>query len=362
MREAQVDEPAVLVRVQGSVGRLTLNRPRSINALNTQMVDILQRSLDEWAVDPDIAAVLIDGAGARGLCAGGDVVTMYTDAVNGGTGTLDFWRAEYLLNATISRFPKSYVALMDGIVMGGGVGVSAHGSTRVVTERSRIAMPEAGIGFVPDVGGIFLLAHAPGETGTHLGLTGGQMDGADAIALGFADHFVPSSSLDAFTAAIVADGVDEAVLEYAETPHPSKVLAARSWIDEAYAAAAVEQIIQRLERRPEPDARAAAAALAGKSPTALKATLRSLREARATESLEVVLNQDFRAVSHALRTHDLAEGIRAQVIDKDRKPQWSPAALAEVDEAMVDAYFAPVDRELGLGGNQPGSNSTTIAK
>lgn len=344
-------EPTVLVRVDGSTGRLTLNRPRAINALNAQMVETLQRKLDEWAADRGVAAVLIDGAGQRGLCAGGDVVAMYHDAVTGGTGILDFWRSEYLLNATISGFPKPYVALMDGIVMGGGVGVSAHGSHRVVTERSRIAMPEAGIGFVPDVGGIFLLAHAPGETGTHLALTAGQMDGADAIALGFADHFVPSSALDAFTAAVVADGVDQAVLSYAETPPESTVFAARTWIDEVYAASTVEQIAERLERRTEPEARAAATALAGKSPGALKATLRSLRQARATDSLEAVLNQDFRAVSHALRTHDLVEGIRAQVIDKDRNPQWSPASLAEVDDAMVDAYFAPVDQELGLATN-----------
>ncbi|MFC6706661.1 enoyl-CoA hydratase/isomerase family protein [Flexivirga alba] len=344
-------EPTVLVRVEGSVGRLTLNRPRAINALNAEMVDVLQRNLDEWASDPAITAVVLDGAGERGLCAGGDVVAMHSDSVSGGTEVLDFWRAEYLLNHAISQFPKPYVAIMDGIVMGGGVGVSAHGNTRIVTERSRIAMPETGIGFVPDVGGIFLLAHAPGETGAHLGLTAGQMDGADAIALGFADHFVPSSALDTFTAAVVADGVDAAILAYAETPHQSKVFAARTWIDEVYDADTVEEIAERLGRRTEPDAQAAAAALAGKSPTALKATLRSLREARATDSLEDVLNQDFRAVSHALRTHDLAEGIRAQVIDKDRNPRWSPATLAEVDAAMVDAYFAPVDHELGLGRN-----------
>ncbi len=339
----------VLARVEGSVGRLTLNRPRAINALNAEMVDILQRNLDEWASDPAISAVVLDGAGDRGLCAGGDVVAMHSDAVSGGTEVLDFWRAEYLLNHAISRFPKPYVVIMDGIVMGGGVGVSAHGSTRIVTERSRIAMPETGIGFVPDVGGIFLLAHAPGETGTHLGLTAGQMDGADAIALGFADHFVPSTALDAFIDAVVADGVDAAVLAYAETPDQSQLFAARAWIDEVYDADTVEQIAERLGRHTEPDAQAAAAALAGKSPTALKATLRSLREARATNSLADVLNQDFRAVSHALRTHDLAEGIRAQVIDKDRNPKWSPATLAEVDAAMVDAYFAPVEHELGLG-------------
>ncbi|WP_446663851.1 enoyl-CoA hydratase/isomerase family protein [Flexivirga sp. B27] len=338
---------AVQVRVEGTVGRLTLNRPRAINALNAEMVDALRSALDAWAADPGIETVILDGAGDRGLCAGGDVVAMHSDAVSGGTGILDFWRAEYLLNDAISRFPKPYVAIMDGIVMGGGVGVSAHGNTRVVTERSRIAMPETGIGFVPDVGGIFLLARALGEIGTHLALTAGQMDGADAIALGFADHFVHSSALPDLVADIVAEGPD-AIGRYAETPPPATLLEERPWIDEVYAAATVEEIAERLGRRTEPAAQAAATALAAKSPVALKATLRSLREARESGSLQAVLDQDFRAVSHALRSHDLAEGIRAQVIDKDRNPQWSPASLAEVSDAMVAAYFAPVEHELGL--------------
>ncbi|MGN6415410.1 3-hydroxyisobutyryl-CoA hydrolase [Flexivirga sp.] len=257
-------EPTVLVRVTGSVGRVTLNRPRAINALTAQMVRTLHCTLDAWAVDPGITAVLLDGAGERGLCAGGDVVAMHADAVSGGTGILDFWRAEYLLNDAISRFPKPYVALMDGIVMGGGVGVSAHGNTRIVTERSRIAMPETGIGFVPDVGGIHLLAHAPGETGTHLALTAGPLDGGDAVALGFADHFVRSGALPGLIAAVVAGGVESAIQKYAETPPRSTVLAQRPWIDQVYAADTVEQIVERLGRRTEPEAQAAAEALAGK--------------------------------------------------------------------------------------------------
>lgn len=338
----------VQVRVEGSVGRLTLDRPRAINALTPEMVALVQRALDKWADDPAITAVLLDGAGERGLCAGGDIVAMHADAVSGGTGTLDFWRAEYVLNHTISRYPKPYVALMDGIVMGGGVGVSAHGNTRVVTERSRVAMPETGIGFVPDVGGLFLLAHAPGEIGTHLALTGAAMDGGDAVALGVADHFVRSTALADLVRSVVADGVDAALGACVETPPASTLLASRTWIDEVYAASTVEQIVQRLERRTEPEAQAAARAMAAKSPVALKATLRSVRAAREAADLATVLDQDFRAVSHALRTPDLAEGIRAQVIDKDRNPHWTPATLAEVDEGMVDAYFAPVERELGL--------------
>lgn len=348
MTSQDATEDTVLVRVEGSVGRLTLNRPRAINALNAEMIEDLQRSLEAWESDPEVTAVVLDGAGGRGLCAGGDVVAMHADAVSGGTGILDFWRAEYLLNHTISRFAKPYVALMDGIVMGGGVGISAHGNTRVVTERSRIAMPETGIGFVPDVGGVLLLAHAPGETGTHLALTAGHMTGGDAIALGLADHFVPSAALDDVVAAVVSDGVDAAIDKYAEQPPASTVLAHRPWIDEVYAASTVEEIVERLERRTEPEAQAAARAVTGKSPVALKATLRSLRQAGGTDDLATVLDQDFRAVSHALRTPDLAEGIRAQVIDKDRSPRWTPATLAEVDDAMVDAYFAPVEHELGL--------------
>lgn len=288
-------------------------------------------------------------AGERGLCAGGDIVSIYHDARDGGTGSQDFWRDEYILNAAIGRYPKPYVALMDGIVMGGGVGIAAHGNVRVVTERSTIAMPEVGIGFVPDVGGTWLLSRAPGELGTHLALTTGRMTAGDAIALGFADHFVPSEALDKFVAALESGTVDEALAEFAQPAPESPLLAQRSWIDAAYSAPTVEEIVARLQDAEEPEARAAAEQILGKSPVALKVTLRSVRHARELGSLEEVLNEEYRVSLASLRSHDLVEGIRAQVVDKDRNPAWSPATLADVTDADVDAYFQPLgELELGL--------------
>ncbi|AUM15789.1 3-hydroxyisobutyryl-CoA hydrolase [Rhodococcus ruber Chol-4] len=339
----------VLVRVSGGIGRITLNRPKAINALNYDMVKAMAAALDEWAGDDSVRAVVVDGAGERGLCAGGDIVSIYHDARDGGTGSQDFWRDEYILNAAIGRYPKPYVAIMDGIVMGGGVGIAAHGNVRIVTERSTIAMPEVGIGFVPDVGGTWLLSRAPGELGTHLALTTGRMKAGDAIALGFADHFVPSEALDKFVAALESGTVDEALAEFARPAPESPLLAQRSWIDAAYSAPTVEEIVARLQAAEEPEARAAAEQILGKSPVALKATLRSVRHARELGSLEEVLNEEYRVSLASLRSHDLVEGIRAQVVDKDRNPAWSPATLADVTDADVDAYFQPLgELELGL--------------
>ncbi|MFC9790148.1 enoyl-CoA hydratase/isomerase family protein [Rhodococcus sp. NPDC127528] len=349
MSEAPVNEGEVLVERTGGVGRLTLNRPKAINALNHAMVRSMAAALLEWEADPAVHAVVVDGAGERGLCAGGDIVAIHDDAKFGRTGSREFWRDEYVLNAAIGRYPKPYVAIMDGIVMGGGVGISAHGSVRVVTERSSIAMPETGIGFVPDVGGTYLLSRTPGEIGTHVALTTGRLDAGDAIALGFADHFVPSESLAAFVAALESGSVADTLAQF-ESPAPeSPLLAQRSWIDAAYSADTVEEIVDRLQSAGVPEATKAAEQVLTKSPVALKVTLRSLRHARTLDSLEDVLNEEFRVSVAALSSHDLVEGIRAQVIDKDRNPAWSPATLADVTDADVDRYFQPLgELELGL--------------
>ncbi|MFD6675433.1 enoyl-CoA hydratase/isomerase family protein [Rhodococcus zopfii] len=346
-------EPEVLVEASAGVGRLTLNRPKAINALNHGMVRTIAEKLREWSGDDAIAAVVVDGAGERGLCAGGDIVSIYHDAKDGGSGSQQFWRDEYILNAAIGRYPKPYVAIMDGIVMGGGVGISAHGNVRIVTERSTIAMPEVGIGFVPDVGGTYLLSRAPGELGTHVALTTGRLKAGDAIALGFADHFVPSESLDKFVAAIGTAGLDDALAEYSRPAPESELLAQQSWIDAAYSADSVEEIVERLRASDEPEAQATAEQILGKSPVALKVTLRSLRQARRSGSLEAVLDEEYRVSLASLKSHDLVEGIRAQVVDKDRNPQWSPATLADVTAADVDAYFQPLgELELGLAASQ----------
>jgi enoyl-CoA hydratase len=344
----------VLVAVQGGLGRITLNRPRAINALTRGMVRTITDVLDGWERDERVRTVLIEGAGDRGLCAGGDIRAIYDDARSGGNGSLDFWAEEYRLNARIHRYPKPYVAFMDGLVMGGGVGISAHGALRVVTERSRIAMPEVGIGFVPDVGGTHLLSRAPGELGTHAALTTTQLTGADVIHCGLADHFVPSHRLGALAEALGRGGRDGdepagVVAAFAE-PAPASDLAAQAgWIDACYGASTVEEILARLGEQ-GPAARSAAEEIGRKSPTALKVTLRALRLAATLPTLEAALDQEFRVSSACLHSPDLAEGIRAQIIDKDRSPRWTPQRLADVGDDVVADFFArPDGHELGLG-------------
>lgn len=348
-----MSEPEVVVEVRDGLGVITLNRPKAINALNHAMALNITEALRGWAADDTVRAVVLTGAGERGLCAGGDIVAIHADAKGGAAGadspTGRFWRDEYVLNALIGRYPKPYVAIMDGIVMGGGVGLSAHGTHRIVTERSKIGMPEVGIGFVPDVGGTYLLSRAPGELGTHVALTTARMGAGDAIAAGFADHFIPSDTLAAFLDALRTSSVDEAIDKFATTAPESTLLAQRAWIDSSYRADTVEEIVASLDAAGVPAAAEAAAQIRAKSPVALKVTLRSLRSARAQDSLESVLNEEYRVSIASLTSHDLVEGIRAQVIDKDREPRWNPPALAAVTDADVARYFADLGGdELGL--------------
>ncbi|MFG3529846.1 enoyl-CoA hydratase/isomerase family protein [Streptomyces sp. NPDC047917] len=346
-------EDPVLLHTEGRVRHITLNRPRALNALNHAMVARLTEALAEAEHDDSVIAVLITGAGERGLCAGGDIRSIYEDARAGGSESMDFWRDEYRLNARIARFPKPYVAIMDGIVMGGGVGVSAHGDVRIVTERSRIAMPETGIGFVPDVGGTHLLGAAPGELGTHLALTAEAVGAGDALLCGLADHFVPSRRLAELTADLAGCGtaaeIEETVLRYASPAPEGELAAHREWIDACYGAASVEEIVERLDNSGVPAAKQAAETILTKSPTSLKVTLSALRRARRIGSLEAVLDQEYRTSCTAFTRPDFVEGVRARIIDKDRDPRWSPAALAGVADADVALFFAPLgDRELGL--------------
>lgn len=334
-------EDFVLLRTEGRAAFITLNRPQALNALTHAMVRRVDEALTAWESDPDVQTVIIQGAGGRGLCAGGDIRSIYEDARAGTAASADFWRDEYRLNARIARWPKPYVAVMDGIVMGGGVGISAHGDVRIVTERSRIAMPETGIGFVPDVGGTYLLALAPGELGTHLALTGAQIGAGDALLCGLADHFVPSGDLPRLLDGLATEPVWDALELHVGQPPPGELAAQRPWIDDCYGADTVEEIVARLRGHGARAAAEAADILATKSPTALKVTLAALRRARRLGPLERVLEQEYRISCAALTSHDLAEGIRAQVIDKDRSPRWAPVCLGEVGDADVERYFAP---------------------
>lgn len=339
-------QPELLVEVRGRLGLLTLNRPAALNALTHGMVLGMRAALDEWAGRDDIATVAVVGAGDRGLCAGGDIVSLYREATaHGGAASAAFWRDEYRLNALIARYPKPYVAIMHGIVLGGGIGISAHGSHRIVTERSQLGMPETGIGFLPDVGGTWLLAHAPGELGTHLALTATMIGGGDAIAVGLADRFVPSEQLPALLAALETESADEAVDRVAEPAPDASLLAERAWIDAAYAGDDAAAAIDRIRASGIPAAVAAADAIAAKSPTAVAVTLAALRRSARLASLEEALALEFRAALRSLAAPDFAEGVRAQVIDKDRAPRWIPATLDEVDADRVARYFAPLGHD-----------------
>lgn len=337
----------VLVRTEHTLGRITLNRPEAINALDLGMIEQITAALDAWRDNPDVLAVLIDGAGERGLCAGGDVRALYEQIVSGRPEhTADFFRAEYAMNAAIAEYPKPVVVFADGITMGGGIGLAGHASVRIVTERSRLAMPETRIGFTPDVGGTWLLGRAPGRLGEYFGLTGASMNGADAVYLGFADHSVPSENLGALADALAyrADPAtpNEMVLLFDETPEPSALPAAREWVDDAFSADTVAEILERLDARSEPDAAAAAATLRELSPTALTVTLDAVREARKMSGVREALEGEYRRVLWFANHHpDLVEGIRAQLVDKDRDPHWQPATVAELASdagAAAQAY------------------------
>lgn len=342
-------EPTVLTRRDGRVGHIVLNRPKAINALTQEMVTIIQAALDEWAGDPAVQSVVLSGAGDRGLCAGGDIVSIYRDGVAHGTESLAFWAAEYRLDATIANYPKPFVAIMDGIVLGGGIGLSAHGSVRVVTERSKIGMPETGIGFFPDVGGTYLLSRAPGELGTHLALTAGSVRAGDAIAVGLADWYVTSDKLPALIASLATLPPEEAIAQVAEPAPASGLLADREWIDAAYEGDDVIKIHARLAGSEIDAARETAVVLASKSPTSVMVTLRALRSAADLPTLEEALNQEYRLSVRFHGSADFLEGVRAQVIDKDRNPRWSPASIDEVTEETVAAYFTTLGAdELGL--------------
>ncbi|MEU1971501.1 enoyl-CoA hydratase/isomerase family protein [Microbacterium sp. NPDC019599] len=343
-------EQKVLAHASGSLGRVTLNRPRAINALDLDMIRAVMAALEDWEHDTDVDAVLLDGAGERGLCAGGDVRGLYDRTVGGlAEESALFFREEYALNARIAEYPKPFVAFADGITMGGGIGLAGHAPIRIVTERSQLAMPETRIGFTPDVGGTWLLSRAPGRLGEYLGLTGAVMNASDAIHAGFADHYVPSANLEGLRDALETRAdpstPTELVLLFDETPPPSRFIAAREWIDDAFSADTVAGIIERLRARPEPEASATADLLEELSPTGLVVTLEAIRRVRDLPDLRAALAQEYGLVMWFATTQpDLAEGIRAQVVDKDRSPRWQPATLAELapDAAASALAFAPV--------------------
>jgi enoyl-CoA hydratase len=317
------------------------------------MVGRIREGLLAWRDDPAVELVVLDGTGGRALCAGGDVRALYDSRDLGSGFARAFWGGEYAVNALIGRYPKPFVAIQDGIVMGGGIGLSGHARHRIVTERSRLAMPETGIGLIPDVGGTWLLARAPGAAGVYLGLTGEGMVAADAIHARFADVFIPSPELPRLVERLSdAKGGEpaEAVGTFAEDAGRSQLDARRTDIDRVFGADSVEAMLAALAAMPGEWAPKTAAALAQKSPKSLKLTLAAIRNARRLGSLEEALNVEYRLCVRLFEDGEFPEGARALIVDKDRKPKWSPARLADVGPELVAAYLAPLPpgEELGL--------------
>ena len=342
-------EPDLIVRREGSAGIIRLNRPKALNAMTLEMSLRIDAALDQFEADPAVALVLLEGAGERGLCAGGDIRGLWESSkVKGDLGKI-LWRDEYILNARIKKFPKPYVSFMDGIVMGGGVGLSAHSSHRVVTEKTKLAMPEVGLGFFPDVGGTWLLSHSPGEIGTYFGLTGQTMNGPDAIHAGFADAVVPSAKLpalrDALTkvrAGATAAEIKALISGFATGETAGPVAAKQAIIDKWFAYDRMQDIVAALQRDGSELAQATLKTLSEKSPRGMVVTLKLLRLARTAKSLEECLVREYRAALQVFASDDFREGVRAAVIDKDRRPKWSPPRIEDVTSEMVSPYFAEI--------------------
>jgi enoyl-CoA hydratase len=339
----------VLFRIDGQVGRVHLNQPKSFNALTKEMCIALRDRLVAWADDPAVAAVVVTAEGDRAFCAGGDIRKLYDSGRAKDPDTHLFFWHEYRLDVAVHDFPKPYVSLIDGIVMGGGVGISVHGSHRVLTERALFAMPETEIGLFPDVGATTFLRACPPGVGMYLALTGARLKAADALYAGIGTHFVPSARLrDLSTALAAADlagdaraGVNAVIARFAADPGPPDLRDHANVIARAFVAPLVEAVLQSLRAEDGYFAIDTADVVESKSPTSLKVTHRQLTRPLPGD-FRKVMQLEYRMACHFLENHDFFEGIRAAVIDKDRSPKWRPARLADVGAADVEAYFAPL--------------------
>lgn len=342
-----MSDEKVLFAVDRGVGRITLNQPKILNALDYDMVREIDPKLREWADDPDIREVLITGTGERAFCAGGDVRGLheYGDSRDKRLAhAAEFFRAEYTLNRLIKRYPKPYAALIDGITMGGGVGLSVHGAIRVATERTMFAMPEMAIGFFPDVGGGYFLAHCPDHLGHYYGLAGARARAADSVKLGVATHYVADDRLADFEAA-VGDAPIEALLgKFSGDPGTAPLDGILAGVDRCFSRGSIEAIIDALDAEGAKWAQKAAAHMRHVAPTSLKVALRQLEQAVGLD-FEANMAMEYRLCRRFMEAHDFEEGVRALLVDKDNQPQWVPARLEDVTEDAVAAYFAPLDGE-----------------
>lgn len=365
------DNNEILLGRLGGLATLTINRPKALNALTLDNYRRIDPALREWAEDPSVRAVVVRGTGDRAFCAGGDVRAVY-EAGRGISGdrelTAVFFREEYELIRRIHLFPKPYIAVIDGITMGGGAGISVNGAYRIATERTLFAMPETGIGLFPDVGATRFLNRCPGYVGRYLGLTGARLNAADALYCGFATHFVQQDRIEALfaelrrTLPLTEDeqGLTEACLDkFAANPDLTPLVLLQPAIDRCFAGESVDAILGALAAEAARGgehadwARETRAQLMTKSPTSLKITLRQLTIGRDYD-LEASLVLEYRLTQHVMAAHDFYEGVRAMLIDRDQKPRWRPATLDEINDTTVDGYFASIgDRELQFARNAP---------
>lgn len=340
----EVAEPEVITRIEGGVGRITLNRPKAIHALNRTMCEAMTAALLDWRADDAVKSVLIDHAGERGFCAGGDIRMIAESGAGDASEAKGFFDTEYKLNHLLFDYPKPVTALVDGIVMGGGVGISEPAEVRIATERTTYAMPETGIGLFPDVGGGWFLPRLPGQTGVWLALTGARLKAADTVFLGIHTHYLPSDALEAFRAILstdpahpadIADGLEDDAGEPTIEPHLEA-------IERLFAFDTVEEIFAALQADGSEWALAQLAILKTKSPQSLKVSLRQIRTGGALDSFADNMAMEYALGGRVVRTHDFQEGVRAVIVDKDNAPKWSPATVEGVTDAMVDALFAPL--------------------
>ena len=339
-----MSEPDIVCEKRGAAGFVLLNRPKALNALNHAMVEGLSAALDAWEDDASVERVVISGAGDRAFCAGGDIRLMHDLGKAGDhAGQLKFWREEYILNQKIARYPKPYVALIDGFDMGGGVGVSIHGSHRIAGDKLMFAMPEVSIGFFPDVGATYFLPRLPGRVGTWLALTGARIGAGDACAFGLATTYVPSARFSELVSALEAAGDTDAIIAGFSASAPTARFAnERNIIDECFGQPDVAGILTGLAAASAGGnafASETLASLSGKSPTSVALGLRQMQMGAALD-IDEALCVEYRIVSRICRGHDFYEGVRAVIIDKDNSPHWRPARHEELDTAVIESHFA----------------------
>lgn len=341
--------------VYGNLGMITLNRPQTLNALSVEMILALDKQLKSWAQNPNIKAVIIQGAGEKAFCAGGDIRRVYEISEDYTAEPMQFFQYEYRMNHRIFQFPRPYIALVHGITMGGGAGVSVHGSHRVGAENLRFAMPETGIGFYPDIGASYFLPRCLDRVGFYLALTGNIINAADALYAGIIDAIVPQQKFDALIAMLAEtkfpadahESVSQIINQFTVEVEPSSLLLHRYDIERCFSHQSIEAIIAALQHEKTPWAQTTLTTLLSRSPTSLKVTLRELQSSMLL-SFDECMQMEYRITNRFLKNHDFYEGVRAAIIDKDKSPQWQPKTLAEVHATDVDAYFAPLPQELSF--------------